>query len=283
MLAFTNAAHAGPTLERIQKTGTVVIAHREASLPFSYLDANRRPVGYAVELCERLVGGLKRRLKLPALGITYLQVSITDRLPAIVEGRADLECGSTTNTAERREKVAFTVPHYITGTRLLVRADSTAEQLHQFGGKRVVSTRSTAPLKTVLKANADLSLGITVLEAADHAEAVEMVEQGKADAFAMDEILLRSLVAVRANPSALKVVGKYLNIDALAIASSRDDLEFHRLVDDEMRELIFSGEAARIHDRWFLRPVPPNGVNLQVPMNYLLRDFWKYPTSTVRQ
>lgn len=282
-LAPVLSAHAGATLDRIRSTGTVVIAHREAALPFSYVDDNMRPVGYAIDLCDRLVTGLKRRLKLPALGTRYLKVSIADRLPAIIEGRADLECGSTTNTAERREKVAFTIPHYITGTRLLVRADSTAEQLHQFGGRRVVSTRDTSPLQAVRKANAALSLGITVLEAANHAEAVDMVQQGRADAFAMDEILLRSLLAERGHPPGLKLVGKYLNIEALAIALGRDDAEFRSLVDDAMRELIFSGEAARLYERWFQRPIPPKDINLQVPMNHLLRDFWKYPTSQVPQ
>lgn len=283
LLAPVLSAHAGPTLDRIRSTGTVVIAHREAALPFSYVDDNMRPVGYAIDLCDRLVTGLKRRLKLPALGTRYLKVSIADRLPAIIEGRADLECGSTTNTAERREKVAFTIPHYITGTRLLVRADSTAEQLYQFGGRRVVSTRDTSPLQAVRKANAALSLGITVLEAANHAEAVDMVQQGRADAFAMDEILLRSLLAERGHPPGLKLVGKYLNIEALAIALGRDDAEFRSLVDDAMRELIFSGEAARLYERWFQRPIPPKDINLQVPMNHLLRDFWKFPTSQVPQ
>lgn len=281
LTAGPGPAQAGPVLDRIKDKGTLVIAHRESSVPFSYLDADKKPVGYAVELCLRLAEAVKKKLNLPALKVGYLMVSTADRLPSIVEGRADLECSSTTNTPERRKQVAFTVPHYITGTRYLVRADSPIELLAQFQGKKLVSTKTTAPLKSIEQANREYMLGITVLEAPEHLKAVEMVEKGEADGFAMDDILLYGLIASRPDPGKLKVVGKFLTIEPLAIALSKDDPELKRLVDEEMRRLILSREAYKLYERWFQRPIPPKGANLNLPMNYLLRDFWKYPTDQV--
>ncbi len=280
-MAAAQVDAASPVLDRIQQRGAIVLAHRESSVPFSYLDGNRKPVGYALDLCLRLADVVKRKLSLPALKVEYLQVTPADRIAAIAEGRADLECGSTTNNAERREKVAFTVPHYITGARYMVRADSPITVLSQFEGRKLVSTKGTTPLKAIDKANRDGLLRIQILEAPDHARAVEMVEQGEADGFAMDDVLLYGLMAGRPDPGKLKVVGKFLTIEPLAIMLSKDDAAFKRLADDEMKRLIHSGDAQRVYERWFLQPIPPKNTALNLPMNYLLRDFWKYPTDQV--
>jgi glutamate/aspartate transport system substrate-binding protein len=279
--AAAQAVAASPVLDRIQQRGTIVLAHRESSVPFSYLDGNGKPVGYALDLCLRLADAVKRKLGLPALKVDYLQVTPANRIAAVAEGRADLECGSTTNNAERREKVAFTVPHYITGARYMVRADSPIAVLPQFEGRKLVSTKGTTPLKAIDKANRDGLLRIQILEAPDHARAVEMVESGEADGFAMDDVLLYGLMAGRPDPGKLKVVGKFLTIEPLAIMLSKDDAAFKRLADDEMKRMIQSGDARRIYERWFLQPIPPKNTALNLPMNYLLRDFWKYPTDQV--
>ena len=275
------AAEPRPVLDRIQQTGTLTIAHRESSVPFSYLDGNRKPVGYAVDLCLKLASAVQRQLKLASLNVAWRQVTAADRLQVIERHEADLECGSTTNNAERRAKVAFTVPHYITGARYLVRSGSPITELSEFEGRTLVSTRGTTPLKTVTAVNEDRLFHIRIVEAADHARAVEMVEKGEADGFAMDDVLLYGLRASRPDPAALKVVGKMLTIEPLAIMLPRDDPPFKRLVDDEMKRLIRSGEAQAIYERWFLKPIPPKGNTLGLPMNYLLRDFWKYPTDIV--
>jgi glutamate/aspartate transport system substrate-binding protein len=274
-------APSGPTLDRIKQTGKIIIAHRESSVPLSYLDANKKPVGYAVDLCLRLADAVKKKLNMPRLDVSYLMVTGATRIPAIAEGKADLECGSTTNNAERRQKVAFTVPHYITGARYLVRADSKIDDLPNFDGKKLVSTKGTTPLKAVNAANKERLIGITVLEVADHAAAVTMVENGEADGFAMDDVLLYGLRSERPDPSKLKVVGKFLTIEPLAIMLSKDDPEFKHIIDDEMKRLITSREAYAIYDKWFTQPIPPKNVSLNMPMNYLLKDFWKYPTDQV--
>jgi len=271
----------GPTLDRIKQTGKIVIAHRESSVPLSYVDANKKPVGYAVDLCLKLADAVKKKLNLQRLDVTYVMVTGSTRIPSIVEGKADLECGSTTNNAERREKVAFTVPHYIAGARYLVRADSKIDDLTNFDGKKLVSTKGTTPLKAVTAANKERLIGITVLEAPDHGKAVEMVESGEADGFVMDDVLLYGLRSDRPDPNKLKVVGKFLTIEPLAIMLSKDDPQFKHIVDDEMKRLITSHEAYAIYDKWFMQPIPPKNVALNMPMNYLLKDFWKYPTDQV--
>jgi ABC-type amino acid transport substrate-binding protein len=279
--SLSAVAQAQPVLDRIGSQGRLVIAHRESSVPFSYLDGDGRPVGYAVELCQRIGEAVRKALNLKTLALDYRAVTPSNRISVIAEGQADLECGSTTNNAERRKTVAFTVPHYITGARYLVRSDSTVDDLKGFEGKRLVSTKGTTPLKAIDQANRERLLRITILEAADHGQAMGMVAQGLADGFAMDDILLYGLIASAEDPSRFKVVGKFLTIEPLAIMLSRDDPAFKQIVDAEMRRLILSGEAQRIYDRWFLQPIPPRGQTLRLPMSYLLKDFWKYPTDQV--
>ncbi len=280
-VALAVPAAAGPVTDEIRSRGRIVIAHRESSVPFSYLDGSGKPVGYAVDLCKRIAEAVRRKLDMKTLAIDYLKVTPADRIAAVADGRADLECGSTTNNAERRQKVAFTVPHYVTGARYLVRADSPITELAGFQGKKLVSTTGTTPLKAIQAANKERLLGITVLEAPEHARAVQMVEKGEADGFAMDDSLLFGLRAGRDDPSKLKVVGKFLTIEPLAIMMSKADPELKQIVDDEMKRLIMSREIYPIYDRWFLQPIPPRSKALEIPMSYLLKDLWKYPTDWV--
>ncbi len=270
-----------PVLDRIRARGYVTLAHREAAIPFSYVDGDGRPLGYALDLCHRVVESLRKSLNLPGLGEKYLAVTPKNRIDVIVDGRADLECGSTTNNAARREKVAFTVPHYVTGARYAVRADSPIGTLEQFEGHTLVSTAGTTPLTAVEQANHERMLRINVVSAPDHDKAIEKVENGQADGFVMDDVLLYGLISQRAHPEKFKVVGKFLTIEPLAIVLSKQDPEFKHLVDTEMKRLITSGEAQGIYEHWFMQPIPPHHVALNLPMNYLLKDFWKYPSDAV--
>ena len=173
------------------------------------------------------------------------------------------------------------MPHYIAGARYLVRADSPVDVIRDFKGRTVVSTKGTTPLKALTQANNEYQLGIRVAEAPDHARAVDMVAAGEADGFVMDDVLLYGLVAGRPDPGKFKVVGKFLTIEPLAIMFSRSDAEFKKLVDDEMKRLIQTREAHVVYERWFQKPIPPANRSLNLPMNYLLKDFWKYPTDQV--
>jgi glutamate/aspartate transport system substrate-binding protein len=280
--ASTAFAQSGPVLDRIKAGGKIVIAHRESSVPFSYKDGNGKPVGYALDLCLKLAETVRKKVGAKGEdGIALLMVTPANRIPAIAEGKADMECGSTTNNKERREKVAFTVPHFITGARMLVKSSSSAERLEDLQGKTVVSTKGTTPLKAVEAANRERLMGLKVVEAPDHARAIEMVEKGEADAFVMDDVLLYGLAANRPDPKALKVVGKFLTTEPLAIMLPKNDPAFKKIIDDEMKRLIRSREIYAIYDKWFAQPIPPKNTALNLPVSYLLRDFWKYPTDVV--
>lgn len=258
----------------------MTIAHRESSIPFSYVLPDKKPTGYAVDLCLRIVDVLKKRLNQP-ITVDYLPVTPANRIAAIAEGRADFECGSTTNNVERRKTVAFTVPHYITGARYLVRSDSSIKDLNGFEGKRLVSTKGTTSLKAINQLNRERLLRINVIEVPDHARAMEMVATEQADGFVMDDVLLYGLVAGQSDPAKFKVVGKFLTIEALAIMMSKHDADLKKIADDEMKRLIVKREAHALYARWFETQIPPNGGNLRLSMSYLLKDFWRYPTDRV--
>ncbi|MFN7857916.1 MAG: amino acid ABC transporter substrate-binding protein [Acidovorax sp.] len=269
-------------LERIRSGGKLVIAHRESSVPFSYVDATSgKPIGYAVDLCLHLADVLRKKTGKKDMEVEFLAVTPANRIAMVEQGKADLECGSTTNNAERRQKVAFTIPHFITGARLLVKASSSIDRMEDLNGKKLVSTKGTTPLKAADQANRERLMGITILEAPDHARALDMVEKGEADAFVMDDVLLYGLAAGRPDPKALKVVGRFITTEPLAIMLPKNDPEFKKMIDDEMRRLITSREIYAIYDKWFMKPIAPKNTVLNLPVSYLLRDFWKYPTDQV--
>lgn len=281
LVAFAPAAQAQTVLERVAAGGKLIIAHRESSIPFSYLDANKQPVGYAMDLCLKIAEAVRQKTGAKKMEVEFLMVTPANRIAAIEQGKADMECGSTTNNADRRKTVAFTIPHFITGARLLVRSDAKYNRIEDLEGKKLVSTKGTTPLKAVEQANRERLLHVTILEAPDHAKAVDMVEGGEADAFVMDDVLLYGLAANRANPAGLKVVGKFLTTEPLAIMLSKKDPEFKKLVDEEMRRLIVSKDIYPLYNKWFLKPIPPKNTPLNMPVSYLLKDFWKYPTDIV--
>lgn len=283
VLAVPSAQAAPPgnsVVQRIQVTGAVRLAHRESSVPFSFV-ADGKPMGYAVDLCLRVVDALRTTLRMPQLRVEYVPVSPANRIAAIVDGKADLECGSTTNNRERRDQVAFTIPHYIAGSRMIVKADSGIRKWSDLRGKTVVSTTGTTPLVQVRKMNDSGAMGWRVVEAKDHAEAFAMVESGRADAFVMDDVLLYGLRANARNPAAYSVTGDLLTIEPYAIMLSKHDAEFKKLVDRAMIASIYDQETQKLYRKWFLSPIPPNGITLDIPMSYLLRDSFKFPSDKV--
>ena len=269
------------TLEHIRSTGKIILAHRESSLPFSYVDNDKHPIGYSLDICKSLAEAVSKHLGLKKLEIEYLPVTTATRISAIVDGKADLECGTTTNNAERRTKVAFTIPHYITGSRYLVRADSPISRLEEFSGHVLVATAGSVQFKQIVKFNRDHLLNINLREASDNSTAMNMVAEGQADGFAMDDVQLYGLVAASPHPDHFKVVGTFLTIEPLAIMMSKRDSEFKQIVDAQMRVLIRTGEAEALYVKWFEKPIPPNNVAMNLPMNYLLRDSWRYPSDAV--
>jgi ABC-type amino acid transport substrate-binding protein len=279
-LAISSTSIAGQ-LDTIKASRSITIAHRDASIPFSYLDDQKRPIGYAMDICAKIVTAIERELKIPSLQVNYLGVTSANRMTSIAEGKAAMECGSTTNTAERRKLVDYTIAHFISSARFVVRSDAGIDKLEDLTGKTVASTKGTTNIKTLERINSERLLKIKVVEAQDHAEAFGMVVSKKVDAFAMDDVLLSGLRANSADPAAYKVIGKPMSIEPYAIVLPKGDAALKKVVDTEMRRIILSGEINVLYHKWFEQPIPPKGINLALPMPFMLRDSFKYPSDKV--
>lgn len=277
----TSAAWAADTLAKIRETRSVTLANRDASVPFSYLDENKNPIGYSIDLCNRIVEGILRELKLPQLNVVYLSVTPSTRIPAIINGEADLECGSTTNNAERRKQVAFTIPHFVAAARMVVRTDSGMKNWADLKDKIVVTTKGTTTVKLLNDRDKVRALGLSLKKGKDHNDSFAMVERGYAQAFPMDDVLLFGLRANSKDPGMFSVVGDQLSAETYAIMMRRDDPAFKAVVDKEMARLINEGELAKLYDKWFRNPIPPKNINMNMPMGYLLRDTLRFPTDKV--
>lgn len=279
-LALPLLAEAGDTIGKIRKTQTLVIGIRETA-PFSYTDENKQPLGYSVDLCLKVAEAIKKELKMPAMKIQFFPVDSATRFSALLEDKIDLECGSTTNNAERRKKVAFTIPHFFSSVRALVKADSGIKNWPQLRNRTVVTTKSTTTVKLLNDRNDTSSLNIKLVEGNSDQDSFKMVEEGKADAFPMDDVLLYSLRAESKAPASFAIVGDPLSIEPYSIMMRKDDPAFKKIVDNEMLRLIHDNEIYRIYEKWFTKPIPPKNINMNMSMGFLLRDSLRFPTDQV--
>lgn len=275
------AAEAADTLASIRERRAIIVAHRESSMPFSYLGENKRPIGYAIDICMRVVEAVKRELKLPQLEVQYLSVTPANRIAAITEGKADLECGSTTNTRDRRRLVDFSIPYFVASARMAVRTDSGIRNWPDLRDKKIVTTKGTTNAQTLIDRDKIRSLNIALVQSNDHAEAFSMVERREADAFAMDDVLLYSLRASAKRPDDFIVLGDSLSTEPYAIMLGKNDPAFKRIVDMEVARIMNQGEIYALYDKWFKRPIPPNGINMNMPMGQLLRSVVRFPGDKV--
>jgi glutamate/aspartate transport system substrate-binding protein len=276
--AFTSAQ--ADLLSDIAKDGKIILGYRESAVPFSYVDQGK-PVGYAFDICHRLTKAVQQHLGLPKLDIRTQVVTSDNRVDLVAKKQVHLECGSTANNAARREKVAFAIPHFITGARMAVRANSDIDQLQDAGLKKIASTKGSTQLEALRRLDAQRLLRSQIIEVADNEQGIIMVEKGEVDAFVMGDVLLAGLIARRPNPSALKVTGRFMSTEALAVMLPKGEEAFKKVIDAEMRRLILSREIYQIYADWFEKPIPPQKRSLNLPVNYLLRDFWKQPTDQV--
>lgn len=278
---LVSSAAQADLLDEIKVRKHMVLAHRDASIPFSYVDGQGRVMGYAIDLCHRLVDAVRVHLALPTLEVKYLPVTSSTRLTAIAQRQADLECGSTTNNAERRKQVDYTVAHFVSSSRLVVRKRSGVKALADLSGQKVVSTKGSTNLKTLRRLNAENAMQLEILEAEGHAEGFAMVVDGHAAAFAMDDVLLYGLIATSERPDDYAVVGKVMSIEPYAIMLPKNEPAFKKLINETMRRIILDREIHPIYQRWFEAPIPPKGINLKLPMPFFLRDSFKYPSDRV--
>lgn len=274
-------ARATDTLSTIRERKTIIIAHRESSIPFSYLDGHQQAVGYAIDLCMKVVEAVRRELKLPVLAVRYIPVTPANRLQLIAGGDADMECGSTTNTAERKRQVDFSIAYFIASAKMVVRTDSGIKNWSDLRDKTVVTTKGTTNAKTLADRGQIRSLNLKLLESKDHAEGFSMVEQRVAAAFAMDDVLLYGLKASAKNPADFQVTGDSLSTEPYAIVIRKNDPAFKQIVNRELSRLMLDGEIHAIYEKWFQRPIPPQAINLNMPMGHLLRSSIRFPVDDV--
>src|SRR5713226_3568101 len=274
-LAFAAAVCAGQanaeeltgTLKKIKETGAITIGYRDSSIPFSYLDDNQKPVGFAIDICIKIVDAVKNELKLDKLAVEFNPVTSSTRIPLLANGTIDLECGSTTNNAERLKQVWFTNTHFLTATRFVSKKASNINSIDDLKGKSVVSTAGTTNIKQLTEANAARNLGINIIPAKDHAEAFLMVETDRAVAFVMDDILLAGLAAGSKEPNAY-VISKdaFSKPEPYGIMLRKDDAAFKKVVDAATAALYQSAEGPKLYEKWFMQKIPPKGLNLSVPI-----------------
>ncbi len=274
------AASQAQTLDKIKKEGAITIGHRDASIPFSYLDDKQQPIGYSMDICMKIADAVKAELKLANLKVTLNPVTSATRIPLMANGTIDLECGSTTNNIDRQKQVAFAPTTFITANRLVSKKTSGVSKLDDLKGKTVVSTAGTTNIKQITELNGSRNLSMNIMSGKDHAESFLMVETGRAVAFAMDDILLYSLVASSKAPADYVVSNEPLSIEPYAIMMRRDDPSFKKVVDAAITGMMKSGELERIYAKWFTNAVPPKGINLNLPMSPALKKVFANPTDS---
>jgi len=271
-LATGSALVQADTLEKIAASGKITLAYRESSVPFSYLDGPSKPIGFAVDMSNAVADAVRKQLKKPDLQIEWQPVTSQNRIPLIMNGTVDLECGSTTNNTARGKDVAFAINHFYTGTRLLVKKGSGIKDYADLAGKNVATTTGTTNLQVLRKYSTEKNLNFNMLFGKDHADSFLLVESGRALAFGMDDILLFGLKANAKTPDEFEVVGESLQVEPYACMLRKDDAGFKQLVDGVIGGLMKSGEFDKLYTKWFMQPIPPRGVPLGLPMSPQLKD-----------
>jgi glutamate/aspartate transport system substrate-binding protein len=269
------------TLKKVKETGVITIGYRDSSIPFSYLDDNQKPIGFAIDICARIVDAVKSELKLDKLAVEFNSVTSSTRIPLLANGTIDLECGSTTNNAERQRQVWFTNTHFLTATRFVAKKSSNINSIDDLKGKTVVSSAGTTNIKQLTEANAARNLNINIIPAKEHAESFLMVETDRAAAVVLDDVLLASFVAGSKDPDAYMMSkDAFSKPEPYGIMLRKDDPAFKKVADAATAALFTSGEGQKLYDKWFMQKIPPKGLNLNTPISPELKAEFAKPSDS---
>ena len=263
-----------PTLTAIKNNHVVRLGYRESSPPFSFLDQANRPIGYSLELCEAVVDEIASEIDDPDLKIDYVKVTSDDRIPAVVQNKIDLECGSTTANAERAKQVAFSPLMFVAGTKLMVSKTSGVQSVTDLKGKTVVVTKGTTNEQAMHNADKKFSLGLNIITAGDHEQSYQMLVDGKADAFATDDILLYGLIVRHKSQDKFRVVGDYLSYDPYGIMFRKGEPQLSAVVDRAFRKLGSNHDLIPLYNKWFVSRLP-TGERMNVGISPQLEDAFK--------
>lgn len=253
------------TLAKARQSGAITIGYRESSVPFSFLNARKEPIGYSIELCRAIVTAIEDAVN-KSLVIKWEPVTSDTRFDAVTSGKVDLECGSTTSNLERQKRVGFSPTMFVSGTKVLVKKGTPIRSFRDLAGRKVAVTAGTTNEKTLRELSEKFKLGIQLQVARDHAESFALVKSGQADAFATDDVLLYGLIAQEGAKADYEVVGDFLSYDPYGIMYRKGDAPLAKLVNETFQVLAEDGEIERQYKRWFLRKLP-TGASLDLPMS----------------
>lgn len=267
------------TLLKVKESGTLTLGYRESSVPFSYLDAEGKPVGYAFEVCRAVGESVKKRLNMPDLKIRYQPVTSANRIPLIQNGTVDIECGSTTNSLVRQRQAAFGISYFGIQVSAAVNKNSGIRSFKDLDGKNVTVTAGTTSVALLKAYEKKEGIRTRLLMTKDFAESMQLVANGRADAFILDDVLLAGQIANLSNPDDFMILDASLSKEPYGPMFRKDDPQFKALVDETILEMIRSGRLAELYKTWFEKPIPPKNVNLAFPMNQTTKDLFSHPNS----
>jgi ABC-type amino acid transport substrate-binding protein len=274
------AQDAQTALAKIQAANTIVIGHRETSVPFSYVDANNEVIGFSQDICNKIIDAVKSKIKKPDLKVRFIPVTSQNRIALVQNGTVDLECGVTTNLKARQAQVTFSDTFFVATTRLLTRKDSGIKDFPDLAGKTVVTNQGTTSERILRKMNEEKKMNMQIISAKDYGEGRLTLETGRAVAYMMDDVLLAGTRSLSAKPSEYVLVGTPQSSEAYGFMLRKDDPDFKKLVDDTMREVMKGPEIKTMYAKWFTKPVPPKNINFDFPMSDALQKLYSNPNDT---
>ncbi|PKO85633.1 MAG: amino acid ABC transporter substrate-binding protein [Betaproteobacteria bacterium HGW-Betaproteobacteria-12] len=274
---LSTPAYAAGTLDKIKASGAVTLGHRESSIPFSYYNDQQQVIGYSHEIMLKVVDAVKAELKLAKLDTKLMPVTSANRITLIQNGTIDIECGSTTNNTERQKQVAFSNTIFVIGTKLMAKKTSGINDFADLAGKNVVTTAGTTSERLIRKMNEEKGMKMNIISAKDHGESFLTLETGRAVAFMMDDALLYGEMAKAKKPGDWIVTGTAQSKEAYGCMLRKDDPEFKKVVDAAIAKVQTSGEAEKIYAKWFMNPIPPKGLNLNMPISGEMKALYAVP------
>jgi glutamate/aspartate transport system substrate-binding protein len=270
-------AQANDTLAKIKESGAATMGVRESSGALSYTLGDGKYAGFHVEICQRVLADVQKKLGMPKLDIKYQAVTSQNRIPLVQNGTVDIECGSTTNNATRQKDVAFAVTTYVEEVRIAVKANSGITSIGQLAGKKVATTTGTTSVQHLRKHERGANVNFEEVYGKDHADSFLLLESGRADAFVMDGQILAGNIAKAKNPADFRIVGEVLSVEPIAIMIRKDDPKFKAAVDDSIKAMMKSGDIAKLYDKWFMQPIPPSNTKVGLALSEATKNAWANP------
>jgi len=276
---ITAGAQDSPTLGKIKQSGTIVIGHRDIGIPFSYYDGAHQPIGYSIDICLKIVDGIKQELGVKSLDVRFKEVNASTRIPFVVNGTIDMECGSTSNSVARDRQVAFSLTTFIASPRFVTKKDAGLTTLESLRGKTMSAVAGTATLRTFSQLNSRSNIGLTIEPVKDHATAFEMLDTGEVDSYGAVDTSAFSMVAKSKHPDRY-FVSQPLAVDAFGIMFRKNDPGLKAIADRTIRAMFKSGEIERLYVKWFESPLPRLGFSLNMPMSKALKHAIASPSDS---